>query len=152
VDQLERSGHRRGNPGWCGYRIRLNWTTCAALFASTLKTGINGLYAVTVLPHVTSASVNTPLAAGTFGPGTVAGGSPSVRNAFNAWLYTQIGVTIAGVIDAAACVENAPASQAGAGDGILSNLNLTSDGLHPSQLGHVTIAACVASHPAFAIP
>lgn len=129
--------------------MQANFGLCTSYLASLTRSGSAGIYWATILPDVVSASNNTPASVGGFGPGTVASGTPSIRNSWNAWLYTQIGTKIAGVIDTAACVENAPASQAGAGDGILTNLNLTFEGLHPSQLGHTTIGACVAANAAF---
>jgi len=132
--------------------IQAQMTTCAQKFAAATKGGIANLYVTTVPPHTASSSSQTPYGStALFGPGTVASGSPSVRNAWNAWVYSQIGILWAGVIDIAACVENAPASQTGAGDGQWKSLTYTSDGLHPSELGHQTIAACVQNAAPFII-
>ncbi|MCQ8279845.1 SGNH/GDSL hydrolase family protein [Acetobacteraceae bacterium KSS8] len=122
--------------------MQSNFRACAAYLSSFLPHGFRDLYWDTMTPYTTAA--NVPVSAAGFGPGTVASGNPSLRNAWNAWLYTQVGVTIGGVIDKASCVEGHPASQSGAGDGTWANLNLTADDLHPSQLGHQTIGTCAA--------
>lgn len=55
------------------------------------------------------------------------------RNAFIAWQYTLIGqYGVDSIFDAAAAVENAPASQAGNGDNTWKDIRFTSDYTHPS--------------------
>ena len=125
-----------------------------ANLATLTPHGARDIYAVPILPRTVSSSSQAPLN-GNYGPGTVASGAPSLRNAYNAWLCTQVGVTIGGVIDVNAAVENTPATCAGAGDGQWRSLANTSDGTHPNLLGNQAIAAVVgyggtAASPVFA--
>jgi hypothetical protein len=89
----------------------------------------------TMLPRTNSPSDSTPFLGRTvtWGGATVASGSPSLRNAYNAWLCTQVGVTIGAVLDLNALVENSPASCSGSGDGAWKSAAMTWDGTHLSE-------------------
>ena len=66
---------------------------------------------------------------------------PSARNAWNYFLYNYalpMGL-VGGVMDAAACIEAAPASATGAGSGTWVSMSDTADGTHPSPSAHQTI-------------
>ena len=109
--------------------------------AATLPGGWKSLYAATVLPRTTSSGSQTPFNANYTG-------ANSVRNQYNAWLLTQVGVAIAGVVDIAAAVETTP------GSNTWSASSLTADGTHPSYAGYQALAALVgrngtAPHPLF---
>ena len=107
------------------------WTRLAA----TLPHGFRDIYVDAVTPRTASAASQTPYSS-LYGPATVASGTPSLKNAYNAWLCTQVGVTIGGVVDLNAAVEGFPATCAGAGDGTWKALNLTFDGTHESATGY----------------
>lgn len=130
--------------------------TCAAYLAQFLPNGFNDISVVTVGPRTVSAASQSPISAA-YGPGTVSGGSPSVRNQLNPMLYTGVGTYWGSVIDVCAATENNPASQAGNGDGLWKNLNQTYDGTHESYIGSQAIfamfgAAGTNPHPAFVFP
>ena len=120
--------------------LQANVTACAKAISALLPNGINDLAWVTCLPRTASASSQTPLNAN-YSSATVASGSPSLRNAFNAWLFTQVGVLFGTLLDPCIVLEGNPASQAGAGDGTWKSLSLTYDGTHPSLTGNQAIAA-----------
>lgn len=135
--------------------LQANAIAAAQAILPYLQNGLNDLFVPTILPRTTGGIV-TPYAA-FFGPGTVASGSPSIRNAFNAWLYTMVGTYWGGVIDIASVLEASPASQAGAGNGQWISAAVTYDDTHPSQAGNQAVAAALGAtgttpHPAFVFP
>ena len=123
------------------------WSTLAA----TTPHGFRDVYAASILPRTVSNASQTPFNSN-YGSGTVASGSPSLRNAENQWMCGQVGVTIGGFIDTSAAVEGNPATCAGAGDGTWKTLSLTYDGTHPSSSGHSAIGAAVTVGGAQASP
>jgi hypothetical protein len=137
---IEGYGTNDINIGQTLAQIQANKLAIWSFLAALCPNGFRGIYAPSVLPRTVSPSNQAPLVAA-FGPGTVASGSPSIRNAYNAWLFTQVGVTIGGVIDISAAVENAPASQAGSGDGTWKFSTDTSDGTHCTLQGYQKISA-----------
>ncbi|UGY15128.1 hypothetical protein HAP48_0042490 [Bradyrhizobium septentrionale] len=94
------------------------------------------VYQCTLLPRCTSSDGFT-----TTGGQTVVANyeSTGIRGLFNAWLLTQVGVTIDGVIDVAAVVED-PANP---GKWKVSGGVLTADGIHPNALGNANIAPTI---------
>lgn len=110
--------------------------TWAAL-AAVLPNGFQDITQAYITPYTDG--VNVPINNALYGPGTVAGGTPSVRNSVNAWICTQIGVTIGATLDVNAALENSPNSCTGAGDGTWKSLTYTLDGRHVSNLGQKTI-------------
>ena len=114
-----------------------------AELAAIMPHGYKDIYPVSILPRTVSAASQTPLNSN-FGPGTVASGTPSLRNAENAWMCSQVSVLgLGGFIDTASAIEGNAASCTGAGDGTWKNLNLTLDGTHPNYLGNMTIAGAI---------
>lgn len=141
------------NSGVALATLQANWLAGIGAVAALLPNGINDVWAAAIIPRTVSAASQSPLNAN-YSSQSVAGGTPSLRNAFNAWIYTQVGVACAGIIDLNTVLENAPATQAGAGDGQHKNLALTFDGTHPNQAGNQAVAAVYgvngsAPHPAF---
>lgn len=111
------------------------WAKIAAL----LPNGFRDITAATITPYTTSASVNVPVNHALYGPGTVASGDPSTRNALNKWICDQVGITIGAVLDVNLALEAHPDSCNGAGDGTWANLNLTLDGRHSSFLAQSSV-------------
>lgn len=127
-----------------------------AKLAADLPNGFADITQALITPYTTSASVNVPVNNTLYGPGTVASGNPSVRNALNAWICTQAGVTIGAVLDVNLALEAHPDSCNGAGDGTWASSLDTLDGRHTSNLGQKTILPAMFSptgtnpHPVFA--
>lgn len=109
-----------------------------AEMAMFCREGAAGVFWVASIPRTINAGSQTPYMPALFGPGTVASGSPSLRNALNAWLFTRVGKEIAGVLDLNLVLEETPDSQNGAGNGRWANLAHTSDGVHLTLLAHQT--------------
>jgi hypothetical protein len=107
------------------------WSQMAAM----LPHGFADITWQAMLPRTNSPTDNTPYLGrtATWGSGSVASGSPSLRNAFNAWLCTQVGVSIGAVLDLNQLVENNPGSCSGSGDGQWKSSLLTWDGTHLSE-------------------
>ena len=103
--------------------------------ASLLPHGFQDITWQAMLPRTNSTTDMTPFLgrSATWGGATVASGSPSLRNAYNAWLCSQVGVTIGAVLDLNTAMENSPNSCAGAGDGKWSSSSATWDGTHLSE-------------------
>jgi hypothetical protein len=100
--------------------IQANLLSTWSQLAAILPNGINGITQQTITPYTTSNVVNTPISAGWL----------VVRNQLNAWICTQIGVTIGAIVDVNEVLENTPGSCAGNGDGLWKSLSYTSDGRH----------------------
>jgi hypothetical protein len=121
-----------------------------ALLGQYLPNGSKSIYVATLFPRTTASDGQTPIAG--MGPGA------SVRNLYDAWLYTQAAAgVIGGVIDVAAGVENSPGSQTGTGDGKWKSSTFTSEGIHVTQTGDLAVCAIVGSYgsspsPAFSAP
>lgn len=112
-----------------------------AKLAAGLPNGYADITQATITPYTTSAASNVPVNDALYGPGTVAGGTPSVRNAVNAWICSMVGQPggPGHMLDVNLALEAHPDSCNGAGDGTWANLNLTLDGRHTSTLGQRTI-------------
>ncbi len=82
------------------------------------------IYVANLLPRTTDATNTTPVAG--FAPG-------GLRDQYNTWLLTQVGVTIDGVIDVASVVED-PANH---GHWLSGE---TADGIHPNSATYAAIA------------
>lgn len=133
-----------GGEGQTLAQLKTSFAAVNALLRPYLANGANAIWWRTMLPRTLSSSSQTPFGSSSpnYGPGTVASGSPSVRNAWNAWLFAQAAAgVIGGVLDIAAAVELNPASATGAGSGQWANLNMTFDGTHPNNVGVAAIAA-----------
>ena len=121
-----------------------------ALLGPYLPAGSKSIYVSTLLPRTTTTSGLIPVAG--------MGAGPSVRNEYNAWLYTEATAgVIGGVIDVNAGVELVPGSQTGTGDGEWASSTYTSDGTHPTMTGDLAACAIVGSYgsspsPAFVAP
>lgn len=128
-------------------QIQADLTAIWQALAALCPNGAADIWWCTTIPRTTRpgnvalvpASGPYTAAGAAYGAGSVAGGSPSGRNALNAWLYGQVGTGIGGVIDLAAAVELNPSSRAGAGSGQWADVATdSSDGTHPSQSAHQT--------------
>lgn len=128
-------------------QVQADLATIWQMLALLCPNGAADIWWCTLLPRTTRPG-NVAIAPGSgpytaagaaYGSGTVAGGSPSARNALNAWLHAQVGSAIGGVVDIAAAVELNPASRAGGGSGQWADIaNDSADGTHPSQTAHQT--------------
>jgi len=125
--------------------IKTALLTVWAKLATVLPNGFHDITQQYITPYTTSASVNVPVNDGLYGPGTVASGTPSVRNALNAWICTQVGVTIGATLDVNAALEAAPGSCAGAGSGTWFSLSYTLDGRHWSSAAQKTVVPAMFS-------
>ena len=140
-------GHSTNDVGGQGQtfaQLQVSFAAINSLLLPYLEDGVKGIWWRTMLPRTISSSSQTPYNsnASNYGPGTVASGSPSIRNAWNAFLFAQAAAgNIGGVLDIAAAVEGNPASAAGAGDGTWANLAQTFDGTHLNALGVAAVAA-----------
>jgi hypothetical protein len=112
------------------------WSQLAAM----LPHGARDITWQAMLPRTNSITDPTPWQGMTavYGPGSVAGGNPSLRNAFNAWLCSRVGINIGAVLDLNALVENSPGSCVGAGDGKWRS-GMTADGSLLSQSAQQSI-------------
>ncbi|EGY02275.1 prophage PSPPH04, tail fiber domain protein [Nitrospirillum viridazoti Y2] len=108
------------------------WSLCTALAGGD----VNRVVQCALVPQVNSTADNTPYNAALVGPGTVASGSPSMRNAMNYWLAQQEGLHYGTFLDVNLLVENSPGSRTGSGDGKWVNSTAypfpaaTNDGYH----------------------
>jgi lysophospholipase L1-like esterase len=116
--------------------MQTNYLALWSFLAQFTPHGYKDVYQTSILPRTVSNVSQTPLNA------NYASGS-SLRNQMNAWMCSQVGVTIGGFIDTSAAVENSPGSCAGTGDGQWKSLSLTADGTHPTNAGHTAIAGVV---------
>lgn len=122
-------------------QIQANLLAVWASLAAVLPNGFADITQTMITPFTDLS--NVPINNSTYGPGTVVSGTPSVRNALNNWICSQVGVTIGAVLDLNLVVELTPASCAGAGDGKWKNLaGMTADGRHMNNTTQkVTIPA-----------
>jgi lysophospholipase L1-like esterase len=116
--------------------IQANYLALWSLLAQMTPNGYKDVYQTSILPRTVSNVSQSPFNAN-FASGA------SLRNQVNAWLCTQVGVTIGGLIDVNLGAENAPGTCAGTGDGQWKSLSYVSDGTHPTDAGRAAIAGVV---------
>jgi lysophospholipase L1-like esterase len=116
--------------------MQANYLALWSFLAQMTPHGFKDVYQTSILPRSSSASSNSPYNS------SFASGS-SLRNQINAWICSQVGVTIGGFIDTSYPVESSPGSCAGTGSGQWSSLSLTADGTHLSNAGHLAVAGYV---------
>lgn len=119
--------------------IKTNLLAVWASLAAVLPNGYADITQATITPFTTLS--NVPINDALYGPGTVASGNPSVRNALNAWICSMVGQPNgpARILDVNLAMENSPNSCSGAGNGQWANLNLTTDGRHESHLAQAIV-------------
>lgn len=127
-------GHNDINVPRTFVQIKADLTTVWSNLAAILPHGYRDITQAALSPYTTSNAVNTPINAN-WDSQTVVGGTPSMRNAVNNWICSQIGVLIGAMLDVNLALENVPATCAGAGDGTWKQITDTFDGRHYSQQG-----------------
>lgn len=123
--------------GFAFATIQANLLATWASLAAVLPNGFADITQATITPFTDLS--NVPINDTLYGPGTVASGTPSTRNAVNNWICSQVGVTIGAILDVNSVLENSPNSCTGAGDGKWKLLTYTSDGRHETNLTQKTI-------------
>lgn len=119
--------------------IQTNLLAVWASLAAVLPHGFADITQATITPYTDLS--NVPIDNALYGPGTVASGSPSMRNAVNNWICSMVGQPNgpAAVLDVNLAMELNPNSCTGAGDGKWFSLTYTSDGRHETNLAQKTI-------------
>jgi hypothetical protein len=101
------------------------WSQLAAI----LPGGYAAITQQTITPYTISATNNTPISTAWL----------TERNALNAWICTQVGVTIGAILDTSTILEATPGSCTGTGSGTWANLAYTLDGRHQTNLAQATV-------------
>lgn len=127
------------NAGSSVAAIEANLLTIWSKLAAILPHGYKDITWSTILPRTVSNASQAPLSAPFYGSGSVASGNPSVRNALNAWICSQVGITIGAILDINTLVEGLSASCTGNGDGTWKSLTYTADGTHFSSTAQKTV-------------
>jgi hypothetical protein len=134
---LTNYGHNDINVPRTLLQIQTDLLAVWSQLAATLPHGYQDITQAALSPYTTSSAVNTPINTNWNGA-TVAGGSPSMRNAVNNWMCMMTQALGMGFLDVNVALEANPATCAGAGDGTWASLTYTSDGRHYSNAGQKT--------------